>query len=585
MKYLRTKYENNYASNCFTLITSFLIHFFIVTTNNWIFQTMIRFDKNIWTAAQGVGFLMYPILGWIADVRVTQYRMIKISFTLVLSCLIMMTFFNISLILKLQLTEYVGTIFSILVVVVGITGFGMYESNAIQFGMDQMLEASSEQLSSFIHWYFWSIHIGPLVIYYVLLMVLFYIQKHCIIDLDGDYENLRVFGYILLLPYVIQVILIIFGLYFMKKSAKHVYINPGKTNPFKLILGVTKFAWKHKYPVNRSALTFWENDIPSRIDLGKHKYGGPFTNEQVENVKTLFQLLLLIISLLGFQLSGDGYSLSQYMMYNLGCPTVWTMALLVMNPEHVTLLVIVIGIPLYQLFVKRYFGKYTPNLLKRVRIGLYLCLIREAIYPIISLLTASTKHISQCYINELYEYEKDNTSITTLCLLANTKAVVNGTCQTVCPSFAKHDNLFLLLILPQILNGLSYLLVFMTVIEFICAQSPHMMKGLLIGIWYASFSIKYLVVNIFDGYIVEENAWNIYHSAKGFGIFLSIVSFSLVFKFYHYRERDEIVNEQVIIEEQYERELLHNADEEIDIGEDDDELAQLLQYSHTHYQT
>ena len=111
------------------------------------------------------------------------------------------------------------------------------------------------------------------------------------------------------------------------------------------------------------------------------------------------------------------------------------------------------------------------------------------------------------------------------------------------------------------------------------------MKGLLIGIWYASFSIKYLVVNIFDGYIVEETAWNIYHGAKGFGIFLSIVSFSLVFKFYHYRERDEIVNEQAIIKEQYERELLHNVDEEIDTGEDDDELTQLLQYRHTHYQT
>ena len=137
----------------------------------------------------------------------------------------------------------------------------------------------------------------------------------------------------------------------MNKSAKHVYINLGKANPFKLICGVTKSSWTHKYPVNRSALTNRENDIPSCIDLGKHKYGGPFTNEQVENVKTLFQLLLLITPLLGFQLSGDGYLLSQFIMYNLGCPTVWTMALLVMNPEHVTLLVIVIGIPLCQLYV------------------------------------------------------------------------------------------------------------------------------------------------------------------------------------------------------------------------------------------
>ena len=54
-----------------------------------------------------------------------------------------------------------------------------------------------------------------------------------------------------------------------------------------------------------------------------------------------------------------------------------------------------------------------------------------------------------------------------------------------------------------------------------------------------------------DGYMGEETTWNIYHGVKGFGIFLSIVSFSLAHKIYHYRERDEIVNEQAIIEEHY----------------------------------
>ena len=83
------------------------------------------------------------------------------------------------------------------------------------------------------------------------------------------------------------------------------------------------------------------------------------------------------------------------------------------------------------------------------------------------------------------------------------------------------------------------------------------------GIWYSTLSIKYLVVNVLDGYMVEETSWNIYHGVKGLGIFLSIVSFSLVYKYYHYRERDETVNEQAIIEEQYERELLlHDEDEE-----------------------
>ena len=42
--------------------------------------------------------------------------------------------------------------------------------------------------------------------------------------------------------------------------------------------------------------TYWENHTPPRIDLGKHKYGGPFTYEQVEDVKTFFMLLLLTVS-------------------------------------------------------------------------------------------------------------------------------------------------------------------------------------------------------------------------------------------------------------------------------------------------
>uniref|UniRef100_A0A1X7TFB2 Uncharacterized protein n=1 Tax=Amphimedon queenslandica TaxID=400682 RepID=A0A1X7TFB2_AMPQE len=39
----------------------------------------------------------------------------------------------------------------------------------------------------------------------------------------------------------------------------------------------------HKYPENCSALTYWEEEAPSRLDLGKDKYGGPFTEEEVED--------------------------------------------------------------------------------------------------------------------------------------------------------------------------------------------------------------------------------------------------------------------------------------------------------------
>ena len=66
-------------------------------------------------------------------------------------------------------------------------------------------------------------------------------------------------------------------------------------NPFKLIGQVLNYPRKNKYPKNRSALTYWEEDYPSRLDLSNEKYGGPFSVEQVEDVKTVLRLIPLIV--------------------------------------------------------------------------------------------------------------------------------------------------------------------------------------------------------------------------------------------------------------------------------------------------
>ena len=47
-----------------------------------------------------------------------------------------------------------------LTIIICLIAIGLFESTAIQFGMDQMLEASSDKLSTFIHWYYWSSKLG-----------------------------------------------------------------------------------------------------------------------------------------------------------------------------------------------------------------------------------------------------------------------------------------------------------------------------------------------------------------------------------------------------------------------------------------
>ena len=39
-------------------------------------------------------------------------------------------------------------------------------------------------------------------------------------------------------------------------------------NPVKLIVKVINYARKYRYPRNHSALTYWEENYPSRLDLG-----------------------------------------------------------------------------------------------------------------------------------------------------------------------------------------------------------------------------------------------------------------------------------------------------------------------------
>ena len=65
--------------------------------------------------------------------------------------------------------------------------------------------------------------------------------------------------------------------------------------PIKLIFGVLNYARKNKYPRLRSAFTYIDEEQPSRLDFGKHKFGGPFTEEEVEDVKTIFRFLPLLV--------------------------------------------------------------------------------------------------------------------------------------------------------------------------------------------------------------------------------------------------------------------------------------------------
>ena len=538
-----------YSSFWFILTCCLIIHLQCLVALNWTISFLNYYILVSYNLLQGLAYLLYPVCGWIAEVYFSNFKMIKWSFVIVLICTMAVVLFSALFVFVAQqvaLTSF-NTAFGVVYLLISTVGLGMFESNAIQFGMDQMLEASSEQLSSFIHWYFWCAHVGSLVLFYIFVGIYF-----CFYDCKIEYVKVNtIYLWVLLMHSILLSIVYLSVVLYIYCSKKNLHNAQSSRNSLNIICGILKYSWRHKAPVWRSALTYWENNIPSRIDLGKDKYGGPYTYEEVEDVKSFFRLLLLILSLFGFHLSGDGYSLTYYIMNKSGCPSVIPFFVLTGNPQHIPLVIVILGVPIFQC-IKRHFSRFIPNMLTRLWIGLFISMVNETIQVLFNFLMKDQEF--KCpeigYLATLDDR----------CFLANFNYITNSTCDHFCSDPPVNNATIYLLFIPLCLSGISYLLVFMTALEFICAQSPNALKGLLIGIWYSMFSVKYMVINILDTHsmFLESTSWNIYHGIKGFGIFLSIFAFSVVCKIYRYRERNEIVNEQSMIEEQYERELRLN---------------------------
>ena len=245
-------------------------------------------------ALLAIAMIFYPVSGFIADVCCGRLKTVVISLcclllSMLLICLLEVMLFTTKLSLYNCSTFFHDEgIFAFIVALISlilfITGLGGYQANIIQFGVDQLCEASSHHLSRFIHYATWAFYNRslPLVIFIPLLQCT---QFKSTIEIM-----------LLSIPFFIVFLLIM--LLIISWWKRHwFYTDAGQENPYKTVFEVLNFARKHKYPLQRSAFTYCDDTIPSRIDFSKEKFGGPFSVEQVKNVKTFHRILVVVFAL------------------------------------------------------------------------------------------------------------------------------------------------------------------------------------------------------------------------------------------------------------------------------------------------
>ena len=302
------------------------------------------------------------------------------------------------------------------------------------------------------------------------------------------------------------------------------------------------YAIKNKYPQQRSAFTYCEEGIPSRIDFGKRKYGGPFTTEQVEDVKTLFRVVILCFIAGAIFALTESWSSMKLAVSNIFKNEDAIQTFSKCFSEYIiTGMYYFIGtvlIPLYELLIYPVFYRCLINIqsTRKVVTGTIIGMIKLIAYA--SLITIA-RH------NHL---EIDNNS-TLFCSFHEPPGVLG--------TYVDYRWTALLMFL----NAISDLLIITGMLEFFCAQVPYSMKGIMAGIAYSMIFLYVPVCNAIEKVFEKPTlTWGTGVISCEFWYFmmllalltmLLIVSF-IALKWYKKQKREDVLpNEQIFAERYY----------------------------------
>ena len=434
-----------------------------------------------------------PMAGLLSDIKFGRYKTVRcstyitlaVSSFLSINCLvftIVTSIVRLHYFLRIPFLSVAGIILLSIVMGVLMISSIVLTTNAINFGMDQLHDSSTEDSILFVHWCVWLNYLSVLVTGVPWSL---YLYDFWYVDYVDAFRIIGLSLYISIFDIVS--FLLIVSLCVVRHRQRWFFIeSSGRVNPYKLVYRVVKFAWHHKIPVRRSAFTYCEDEWPSRLDLGKQKYGGPFTVEQVEDVKAFLGILKVLISIVPlFMLQVVSESmLPQFAIHhnlffkppgNTSFQTFGHMIriegivhYLFLSSGSLSPLLVVVSLPLYLFLLRPFITYHIPGLLKTIlkRIGVGLLLI------ILSLLCALAM--------DVVVHERNSNQ---LCMFSpnRTTLIVNDS-TSYRPRLYQNVYFF---ISQHVLSALYNMLIDIAVFEFIASQSPYSMKGLLIGVLFS----------------------------------------------------------------------------------------------------
>ena len=480
------------------------------------------------TSLLAVAFLFSPIAGFLADVKFSHFKVLKCSTYIMLVATICLCSFAVLIVYTVQNTGnyllILITLFSLALLLYGI-GYVTFIANILQFGTNQLRDAPSQDSVTFLCWYFWTGSLGSVISFSCILP-----GHNIIINIPHKkvgYDQLTTI--IILTLLCLSVVSSSFILFILHTRETLFWTGSSRVNPYKLVYKVIKYACLNKRPTLRSAFTYCEDELPSRMDLGKLRYGGPFTTEQVEDVKVFLRILMVLFSLgpaflmdVAATASTVNHAPHKNTTYKVSEPV----KVLFLDFGMLTPVLVVVCIPIYLSLVRPFFSRFIPNMLKRMGLGMALLCVSFVLLTALDLTS---------YNNNEELFCQGNNSIA-----LNKKPL---------PVY--------MYIVQHTLSSLYFMLINLAACEFICCQSPQKMKGVLFGLFYAIKAFyqslaTFLILPFYYYWRLQSiNCRSGYYILNLCIGLVSLLIYSFVTRKYKYRKRDDICNTYQYAERYY----------------------------------
>ena len=461
----------------------------------FIYEFFITTGSTNYAPLNYAFYLTLPIcfvVGLVADTCVGRYKVIVASIYCAFIgwiCLCI-SFFTTNI-------YYVQLFLHITGFVLGTMGAAGILTISIPFNIDQLVHvgASADELSIVIYWYIFGYPLGSGLAS----------LSHCLIsnELYRQSVGLCVSG---------VAITIVMVTYYLLKH--HLDTTPLLTNPIKLIVKVLNYARNNKYPRLRSALTYWEESAPSRLDLGKDKYGGPFTEEEVEDVKTVLRFCPLLVCLSVITVATIVPRSLDHGTNMIECSAFNESPMLSLIVVAIILLITL----LYKTFFSRFCHRCIPSMLKRIGLGLCIVLLSLLVYIPID--------------------------------VVNYKTVSN------CPTTFERSTTNTILILSfRVLCDTGSIIAVAVSMELTVAQSPVNMRGLMVGLWFCYAFVSGLLVYAIRMSLNQVHSHCVLYSHVIAAVYVLLVTaiYCILARCYKLRVRNEVYNIHHVVATTYDR--------------------------------